>query len=124
MAAGDRGSPVRNQSTIATRKIVRLGSISWRTMNRIRSGDQGAYSAATEESTGEVREISTRKEPEKAINMLSVYGIHNGCDFGNTYLHWPRPKSPSSKQLHLAEVQRSQCPKNVIWAVESITPKV
>ena len=28
MAAGERGSPVRNQSTIATRKIVRLGSVS------------------------------------------------------------------------------------------------
>lgn len=113
MAAGERGSPVRNQSTIATRKIVRLGSISWLNMKRIRLGEQGAYSAATEESTGEVREISTRKEPEKAI-MQSVYGIHNGCDFGNTYLHWPRPKSPSSKQLHLAEVQMSQCPRYVV----------
>ncbi len=28
MAAGERGSPVRNQSTMATRKIVRLGSVS------------------------------------------------------------------------------------------------
>ena len=28
MAAGESGSPVRNQSTIATRKIVRLGSVS------------------------------------------------------------------------------------------------
>ena len=28
MAAGERGSPVRNQSTIATRKIVRLSSVS------------------------------------------------------------------------------------------------
>lgn len=113
MAAGDRGSPVRNQSTIATRKIVRLGSISWRNIKRIRSGDQGAYSAATEESTGEVREISTRKEPENAI-MQSVYGTLDGFHFGNTYLHWPRPKSPSSKQLHLAEVQMSQCPKYVV----------
>ena len=113
MAAGERGSPVRNQSTIATRKIVRLGGISWRNMKRIILGDQGAYSAATEESTGDVREISTRKEPEKAI-MQSVYGIHNGCNYGNTYLHWPRPKLPSSKQLHLAEVQISQCPKYVV----------
>ena len=113
MAAGDRGSPVRNQSTIATRKIVRLGSISWRNMKRIKLGDKEAYSAATEESTGEVREMSTRKEPEKAI-LQSVYVIHNGCNFGNTYLHWPRPKLPSSKQLHLVEVQISQCPKYVV----------
>lgn len=86
MAAGERGSPVRNQSTIATRKIVRLGSISWRNIERIGLGDQGAYSAATEESTGEVREISTRKEPEKAI-IQSVCGIHNVCNSGSTYLH-------------------------------------
>lgn len=47
IAAADRGTPVRSQSTIATRKMVRR--------------------AATEESTGDVREMSTRKEPEKAI---------------------------------------------------------
>jgi hypothetical protein len=46
MAATERGCPVRNQSTIATRKIVR--------------------SAATEERTGDVREIRTRKDPENA----------------------------------------------------------
>ena len=123
MAAGARGSPVRNQSTIATRKIVRLGSISERAIKITRLGDRGSYSAATEESTGEVREISTRKEPEKAV-MQSVHGIHDGCNFWDTYLHWPRPKSPSSRQLHLAEVQMSRCPKYVVLAVESTTPKV
>jgi hypothetical protein len=46
MAAKERGWPVRNQSTIATRKIVRR--------------------AATDERTGDVREIRTRKDPEKA----------------------------------------------------------
>ena len=46
MAARERGCPVRNQSTIATRKMV--------------------SSAATDERTGDVREIRTRKDPEKA----------------------------------------------------------
>jgi len=45
-AAVESGTPVRNQSTIATRKMVRR--------------------AATEERTGEVREMSTRNEPENA----------------------------------------------------------
>lgn len=43
-------SPVRNQSTRATRKMVRR--------------------AATDDRTGDVREMSTRKEPEKAILVL------------------------------------------------------
>lgn len=46
MEAEERGSPVRAQSTMATRKMVRR--------------------AATEERTGDVREIRTRKEPENA----------------------------------------------------------
>lgn len=47
MEVRGRGSPVRNQSMMATRKMVRR--------------------AATEDSTGEVREMRTRKEPEKAV---------------------------------------------------------
>lgn len=47
MEAEEMGSPVRSQSTTATRKMVRR--------------------AATEERTGEVREIRTKKEPENAI---------------------------------------------------------
>lgn len=43
----DRGWPVRSQSTMATRKMVRR--------------------EATEERTGEVREMRTRKDPEKAV---------------------------------------------------------
>jgi hypothetical protein len=51
MAAAERAWPVRIQSTSATRKMVR--------------------SAATEESTGEVSDMSTRKEPEKAVLIVS-----------------------------------------------------
>jgi hypothetical protein len=55
IAAADNGTPVRSQSTIATRKIVRR--------------------AATEDRTGEVREMRTRNEPEKAgICCQQVYG--------------------------------------------------
>ena len=43
----ERGWPVRIQSTMATRKMVRR--------------------AATEERTGEVREMRTRKAPENAV---------------------------------------------------------
>lgn len=43
----ESGSPVRSQSTMATRKIVR--------------------SAATDERTGDVREMRTRKDPENAM---------------------------------------------------------
>ena len=50
MAADDRGWPVRNQSTIATRKIVR--------------------SAATDDRTGDVREMSTKNDPENASHLL------------------------------------------------------
>lgn len=46
MEAPERDSPVRSQSTMATRKMVR--------------------SAATEERTGDVRDMRTRKEPENA----------------------------------------------------------
>jgi len=46
IAAQESGWPVRNQSTMATRKIVK--------------------SAATDERTGEVREMSTRNDPENA----------------------------------------------------------
>lgn len=53
MAANESGIPVRNQSTIATRKIVRR--------------------AATDESTGEVREIKTRNDPENAGRKLVSY---------------------------------------------------
>lgn len=58
MAAKERGWPVRNQSTIATRKIVK--------------------SAATDERTGDVREIRTRKDPEKAgdANMVSSLFVY------------------------------------------------
>jgi hypothetical protein len=51
IAANESGMPVRNQSTRATRKIVRR--------------------AATDESTGEVKEMSTRKEPENARRSVS-----------------------------------------------------
>lgn len=47
MDAIDRGWPVRNQSTMATRKMVRR--------------------EATDERTGEVREMRTKKDPEKAV---------------------------------------------------------
>lgn len=49
--ARESGWPVRSQSTTATRKMVRR--------------------AATEERTGEVREMRTRKEPEKAGTLLA-----------------------------------------------------
>lgn len=45
----DKGSPVRIQSAIATRKIV--------------------SNAATDDKTGEVNDMRTRKEPEKAIEF-------------------------------------------------------
>lgn len=47
MDARESGWPVRNQSTMATMKMVRR--------------------AATEESTGDVSEMRTKKEPEKAV---------------------------------------------------------
>ena len=50
IAAADSGTPVKNQSTIATRKIVRR--------------------AATEDNTGEVRDIRTRNDPENARSAL------------------------------------------------------
>jgi hypothetical protein len=50
--AVERRWPVRSQSTIATRKMVRR--------------------EATEERTGEVREMRTRKEPEKAVSGETV----------------------------------------------------
>lgn len=46
IAANESGCPVRSQSTMATRKIVKR--------------------AATDERTGDVREMRTRKEPENA----------------------------------------------------------
>lgn len=45
MAAGERGSPVRNQSTIATRKIVSLGSISGYNMKTNENGRRGKLTA-------------------------------------------------------------------------------
>lgn len=59
----ESGWPVRNQSTMATRNMVSR--------------------AATEERTGDVREMSTRKAPEKAASsgMIStlplLYNINN-----------------------------------------------
>jgi hypothetical protein len=47
MDAMGRGWPVRNQSTMATRKMVRR--------------------EATDERTGDVREMRTKKDPEKAV---------------------------------------------------------
>lgn len=59
MEAPERESPVRSQSTMATRKMVR--------------------SAATEERTGEVRDMRTRKEPEKASdNELALFRYVQG----------------------------------------------
>lgn len=52
MEASDRESPVSSQSTMATKKMV----------NR----------AATEDRTGDVRDIRTRKEPEKAETNVSI----------------------------------------------------
>lgn len=46
IAAHDNISPLKNQSVNATRKMVRR--------------------AATDDSTGEVNEIRTKKDPEKA----------------------------------------------------------
>ena len=45
MAAGESGSPVRNQSTIATRKIVRLGSVSGYNMKTDKNGRPGELTA-------------------------------------------------------------------------------
>ena len=45
MAAGERGSPVRNQSTIATRKMVRLGSVSAYHMKTNKDGRPGELTA-------------------------------------------------------------------------------
>ena len=63
IAAKDSGSPVRNQSTMTTRKIVRLIYVSILN-SEAGGGGRNPYRAATEESTGEVSEMSTRKDPE------------------------------------------------------------
>lgn len=44
--------------------------------------------AATDDSTGEVKLIRTRKEPEKASRNVSVIE-HEGKRAGITHLHWP-----------------------------------
>ena len=66
MDAPDRESPVSNQSTMATRKMV--------------------SNAATDERTGEVSDIRTRKEPEKAVGVLLAFawGFANK---GKTHWH-------------------------------------
>lgn len=65
MEAKESGCPVRSQSTIATMKMVRR--------------------AATEESTGDVREMSTRNEPEKAVEPVNVYVYIFGNEIDGTY---------------------------------------
>lgn len=52
IAATDSGLPVNIQSTIATRKIV--------------------SNAATEERTGDVNEMRTKKDPENAVQRLAT----------------------------------------------------
>lgn len=65
MEANESGCPVRSQSTIATMKMVRR--------------------AATEESTGDVREMSTRNEPEKAVEQVNIYVYIFGNEIDGTY---------------------------------------
>jgi hypothetical protein len=52
IAAADSGLPVNIKSTIATRKIV--------------------SNAATEERTGDVNEMRTKKDPENAVQRLAT----------------------------------------------------
>ena len=59
--------PVKTQSAIATKKIVRLLEISLD--SRVR-GQRYTYRAATDESTGDVSEIKIRKDPENAATIL------------------------------------------------------
>lgn len=71
-AAEDKGSSLRSQSTIATRKMVRLrvGEVSDRDC-KVEWG-RDTHSAATDERTGEVREMRTRNDPENATTRQLV----------------------------------------------------
>ena len=72
IAAGERGSPVRNQSTIATRKIVRLGSVSGYLRRLIRIGNQESL----QRSYGGEHRRSERDEYEegarKSYHAISI----------------------------------------------------
>lgn len=68
IAAKESGCPVRSQSTMATRKMVRR--------------------AATDERTGDVREMRTRKDPENAAQILA--SVSSQTWSSNAYWHWHR----------------------------------
>ena len=64
IAAGDNGWPFgRAQSTMATRNIVSLVHVSYASLNKTPE----THKAATEESTGDVSDIKTKNDPEKAV---------------------------------------------------------
>lgn len=87
IAAGARFSPVRSQSTIATRKIVRLNEVS--VQNRSH-GYTSTYSAATEDKTGDVSEMSTKKDPEKvALASTEIASIQAASPCGSPNLSMP-----------------------------------
>ena len=70
IAAGDNGFPVNNQSVIATMKIVSI--------------------PATEDKTGEVREMSTRKDPENvAFARTEISNIHAASPRGHSNFSMP-----------------------------------
>ena len=62
-AAESAWPPGRAQSTMATRKIVSLRHLS---IDDGEPSEVKTYKAATEERTGEVKDIRTKKEPENA----------------------------------------------------------
>lgn len=98
MAAVDKGSSFRRQSTRATMKMVRLKknlahevylcisfyrtgtgiqqffiySVFWGGTSKSRGETGKTYRAATEERTGEVKEIRIRNDPENTITFFLV----------------------------------------------------
>ena len=87
IAAGASRSPVSSQSTMATRKIVRLDNVSIQIVDP--QTKAGTHSAATDERTGDVRDMRTKNEPE---NATPVSIAHLGTYLEMTYLHSPTPK--------------------------------
>lgn len=81
MAPVDKGSSFRRQSTMATMKMVRLNhttryiSVIERTniaVLVIQIEVRETYRAATEERTGEVKEIRIRNDPENTTILFTL----------------------------------------------------
>lgn len=102
-AAEDKGSSFRSQSTIATRKMVmlRVGQVSQLHCEMKRPSD--THRAATDESTGEVREMRIRNDPENARTCQRDPDSRR-----STHWHSPTPRSSASKQSHHAEAQTAR----------------